>query len=152
MPVTNTEYWTNALVYSALGFIVGVIVGLGVRSRFKIKLLDRRARERLLGAILIFIALVSQAQSLWFQRHQRDVTSCQVRYNERFNSTLQERTDIANRDRKNINDMIAGVMALTPGDRERGRQILQTYLDNNKKLDTERRDSRYPRPASQTCK
>lgn len=149
----TTEYWTNALVYSALGFTAGIIVGLGIKTRFNIKILDQRMRERLLGAVLILIALASQAQGLWFQRHQRGVTSCQVQESEDFRQKLRDRGEIANRDRKNINDLISGVLTLKPGDRENGRRILQTYVDKNNQLDKERANNSLPTQSlTKVCK
>lgn len=144
-----TEYFVNAVVWSALGLTVGIIIGTGIRVRFIGRPLDRQGRDRLVGAALIAIALISTAQSLVFQRHQREVQDCQTRYNEEFQKNLKERSDIADRDRKNLTDTFAGI--LSSKDPAKSRKILEEYINTNKELTKERNASALPSKTSAVC-
>lgn len=145
-----TEYFVNAMVWSALGLTVGIIIGMGIRVKYIGKPLDRQGRDRLAGAILILIALISTAQSLVFQRHQSEVQDCQTRYNIAFQKSLKERAATTDRDRKNLTDTLAGILAST--DRAQSRSILEEYVKTNKKLTEEREASKLPTKTGASCR
>lgn len=144
-----TEYFVNAMVWSALGLTVGIMIGTGIRVKFIGRPLDAQGRDRLAAAVLIAIALISTAQSLVFQRHQGEIQDCQTRYNVAFQKNLQERAEIADRDRKNLTDTLAGI--LESNDPERSRKILEEYIATNKKLNAERNASAVPRKTGASC-
>jgi hypothetical protein len=144
-----TEYFVNATVWSALGFVAGIIVGTGIRIQFLGKALDARGRDRLLGAALISIALVSTIQSLAFQRQQRSITDCQSRYNEQYQAALQERAKNADRDRNNTNEMVRSV--LSAPDRTTSRSALEKYIQVNDRLAQQRQGLKLPTSTGADC-
>lgn len=130
--------------------MVGIIIGTGIRIRFLGKTLDARGRDRLVGAMLIAVALASTAQSLVFQRQQRGITDCQTRYNQRFQISLQERSKNADRDRANTNKMVKDVLSARPGTDE-GRKALEHYIQENERLQKERRGIPLPAETGANC-
>jgi hypothetical protein len=148
--MTGTEYFVNAMVWSALGLVVGFILGMGWRVKFKLKMLTERGRERMVGAFLIALALGSMAQSLVYQRHQSQITNCQTRYNEEFQKTLQERAATSERDRKNTFDMVQGVM--TAKDREQARAAIGNYIKINQEIEAKRSQQRFPQRTGRVCR
>lgn len=144
-----TEYFVNAIVWSALGLTVGIIIGTGIRIKFLSRPLDRTGRDRLAGAVLIAIALISTAQSLVFQRHQREVEQCQTRYNIAFQKGLQDRQEISDRDRQNLTTTLTKLLqAKEPED---SRKILEEYIETNKRLTQEREQTTLPEQTGASC-
>lgn len=145
-----TEYIVNAMVWSALGLVVGFILGMGYRVKFKLNRLSEIRRERLVGAALIALALASTAQSLVYQRHQSDVTNCQTRYNEEFQRTLRERAATADRDRLNTYYMVKGVME--GRDNVARRQAITNYIKVNEEIEQRRKRQQFPRNTGRVCR
>lgn len=140
----------HATVWSALGFTAGIMIGTGIAVRRGTRVLDPRSKDRLLGAALILIALISTAQSLVFQRHQADVTKCQARYNEAFQKSLVIRGNISEEDRRNTVNMISELLGSTKS--EQARAALERYVNTNAELERRRRNSPFPELASRNCK
>lgn len=145
-----TEYWVNSSVWSGIGLLIGYLVGSGVRVRIYHMRLSRGDMDRVIGAILILIAFISTAQSLVFQRHQRDVTNCQARINIQTQEIITARGRIADGDRANISRLIREVSSLKPGDQAAGRKVLTRYIAEDQRLGDERR--KLPFPNTRQCK
>lgn len=145
----TTEYVTNALVWSAIGLLFGLVLGMGIRIKFLYWKLEIRYRDRVVGSLLIMVALGSIANGLSFQREQRKISDCQTRYNVAFQRTIQERASIADRDRRNVNTMVSTV--LTARTAEESRKALELFVENNKKLDAERAGNKLPTKTGDTC-
>lgn len=145
-----TEYWVNSSVWSGIGLLFGYLVGSGVRLRIYHVRLSRTDMDRMIGAILILIAFISTAQSLVFQRHQRDVTTCQARINIKVQETIAARGKIADGDRANISRLIREVSSIKPGDRAAGRKALTRYIVEDRRLGDERR--KLPFPSTRQCR
>lgn len=144
-----TEYFVNAMVWSALGLVVGFMLGMGWRAKFKPNRLTERGRERLVGAALIALALGSTAQSLVYQRHQSNITRCQTRYNEEFQRTLQERAGTSERDRRNTYDMVNGVLvAKEPAE---ARKAIERYVAINREIEDKRKTQKFPERTGRVC-
>ena len=151
MTVTKvTEYFTTALIWSAIGLIVGFIAGVGVRVKWVEVIFRREDRERLFGLGLILIGLVAVAQNLYFQKHQRQITNCQTKYNVAFQTILTERANISDRDKDNLSYLINGIV--TAKSKEDSKKIFNKYVVVNKQLDEERKSYKYPTLPRKDCR
>lgn len=147
----SSEYVTNSLVWSAVGLMFGVVLGMGIRIKFLYWRLEEKNRDRVIGALLILTALGSVVQGLAFQREQRRITQCQVDYNTKFQQTLQERAEIADRDRNNVNVMVVAILQAKGGDAVR--TALEHYTKVNHELVQDRVNAEYPAETREdTCK
>ena len=146
----NPEYLTHSIVWSAVGLLVGYIIGAGKRVGFRYWELNDRYKDRAVGAFLILVALGSTIQSLSFQRNQREITVCQVSYNIRFQEVLRDRSAIGDQDRQNVNRMVTSV--LTSKSVEETRKALEDYVNKNNELERARTQNPYPQLTGASCK
>lgn len=148
--VTKTDYFETAIIWSSMGLIVGFILGVGFRIVWIDKFIKKEERERILGLFLIFIALAAVAQNFTFQRHQREVTNCQTKYNVAFQTILSERSKINDKDKDNLSYLINGLV--TAKSKKDSRDIFNNYVAVNKELDKERISYKYPALPQKDCK
>lgn len=148
--VTKIDYFETAIIWSAMGLIVGFILGVGVRIKWVDKVVKREDRERVLGLFLVFIALAAVAQNFYFQQHQRQITNCQTRYNVAFQTILKERSSIADRDKDNLSTFINSLG--TTKSQAESRKAFERYVTINNELDKERRSTKYPELPGKECK
>lgn len=145
-----TEYFTTAFIWSAMGLIVGFLAGVGMRVTWLNGVLRREERDRIIGLSLILVGLVAVAQNLVFQKHQRQITDCQTKYNVAFQTILKQRSSISDRDKDNLSFLMNAIG--TSKSKEDSRKAFEKYVATNNELDNERRHTKYPILPKEGCK
>lgn len=112
------EYVVNSLGWSALGFVLGWLVASlrgDVRQIKEVVVPDteqhphhntRIAPTRLFGVVVTVLAVLTVGQAVLTSHRIGEVAECQARYNDRFAEVTRLRTDLADDDRKALQDML----------------------------------------------
>lgn len=101
------------------------------------------------GVVLIILALVSAFQLSYFSYHNRQVSSCQSRYNIAMAETLQTRSHYADQDRESLVTFIHRVSEAKS--RTESRDALNDYLSTQERIDRERRSNPLPKLPPGKC-
>lgn len=152
-------YTISSILWAMGGLIVGFLLGRGgqtVRSvevasddvttpavhRFR----DSLTFDRIVGWVIIVMAILSVATVSYAVTRQQQAVICQADYNAAFSAALKERNDAAAADRQAIRDLLTGMV--TARDPVTSRALIDTYLRKLDEADNKRDDNPLPqRPA-----
>jgi DMSO reductase anchor subunit len=130
------DYLTVAAIWSTIGLIIGFIAGFLLKEGIKPGRMRREARDRIFGLVLVLAAMITLAQTTYYQRHQRTVTACQANYNTGFRVILTQRSAIADADRANLARLVKEVN--TARTRQASAAALRRFLHTNEELTRQR--------------
>lgn len=98
--------------------------------------------QRVVGIIIIVLALMTVGSTAYYSHEQREITRCQAQYNDRFAQQIEERNRIAESDRKNLTELVKAVV--NSKSREESHKALEKYLEIMEKNDEDRQDHPLP--------
>lgn len=103
--------------------------------------------DRIVGWVIIVMAVVSVITVSYTVSRQQDVVTCQADYNMAFVAALKERNEAAATDRQAQRELLTGMV--TARDAATSRLLIDTYLRALDQADNRRDES--PLPERPTC-
>lgn len=152
-----------SISWSLIGFVAGWLVGREMLfiSQIREVVVPKAERERtdhtlpkvtgnrLLGWIVIILALFTVAQGSYYAYDRNQITQCQAKFNADFAATVAKRAQWADEDKqaelKLWRDFLA---SKKPGE---NRLILQHYLDTTARTDKLRQENPLPKLEDRNC-
>lgn len=154
-------YAISSILWALGGLIVGFLLGRGGQAfpragglelpkqpapptvnRFRTVL----TFDRLVGWVIIVMAVVSVATVSYTVSRQQQLVTCQADYNSAFSAALKERTEAAAADRQAQRDLLTGMV--TARDPATSRALIDAYLHKLDEADNQRDDNPLPQ---RTC-
>lgn len=129
----NANYWLSALVWSAVGFTSGYafakVRGFPSPYAGRVGNMNKLTPNKVVGAILVVLALVTVGQSIWLNHEQRKFAACQEKVNKEIRQVArQERRDYFETWR----------LILNATNREASKKIFQEHLDRGDQREAQR--------------
>lgn len=156
-----TELLTS-VSWSLIGFLVGWLVGREMlfisqireaivpqdeRERTDHKVTPEK-RSRLLGFIVVLLALFSVAQGSFYAYESEKKSACQAQFNNDFARVATARSQWADDDKKALNKMLSDLLSAKPG---QGRTILEKYIEATERTDKLRAENPLPKLEDRDC-
>lgn len=107
-----------------------------------------QANSRLLGWVVVLLAVVSVLQGSYYTWQNQKVAQCQASYNADFAKVLRLRAQWADEDKKAESKLFSDFLGAKPGT---GRNILQEYLDVTNRTDKLRQETPLPKLEDRDC-
>lgn len=98
--------------------------------------------QRIVGIIIIVLALMTVGSTAYYNHEQREITRCQAQYNDQFAQQIKERNKISESDRENLTALVKAVV--NSKSREESHKALENYLKTMEKNDEERKEHPLP--------
>lgn len=148
--------------WSIIGFVVGWLVGREMLFLSQIReavvpeeeiertepKLPSAKGNRLLGIVVICMAMFTVAQGSYYAWDRNRQTDCQAQYNKDFAATLRKRAQWADEDKAAEIKLFTDLLAAKPGT---GAKILQDYLDTTARTDKLRAENPLPKLEDRNC-
>lgn len=148
-------YTISSILWALGGLVVGFLIGRGGQTnrsanvatettthRFR----DYLTFDRIIGWVIIVMAIVSVATVSYAVNRQQQAVTCQADYNTAFVAALKTRTEAAAADRQAQRDLLTGMV--TARDPVTSRKLIDQYLHKLDEADNQRDDNPLPqRPA-----
>lgn len=148
-------YTISSILWALGGLVVGFLIGRGGQTnrsanvatettthRFR----DYLTFDRIVGWVIIVMAIVSVATVSYTVTRQNQSVTCQADYNTAFVAALKTRTEAAAADRQAQRDLLTGMV--TARDPVTSRALIDAYLRKLDEADNQRDDNPLPqRPA-----
>lgn len=164
----SPEYVLNALAWSFGGFAVGYFVCATNRDLHSIKeaIVPEQHEpqrqpvrpyipNRLLGVILVVMAVVTTVAIALATQQRSEVSECQAEVNRDLITALSERSKIADEDRHALDALILAVVAnsdLSEKERQRqGREAINNYVKTIAESKAARARVDMPKPTDYEC-
>jgi hypothetical protein len=148
--------------WSLVGFTIGWLVGRemlfisqireAVVPEEEIERTEQRLpapnRNRLLGIVVIILALFTVTQGSYYAYETNKKSECQAQYNADFARVIGLRAKWSDEDKKAETKLWRDFLAAKPG---QSRKILQTYLDATERTDKLRAENPLPKLEDRNC-
>lgn len=132
--------WTN-LITSVMGLVIGFLLGV-LYSTWREKHEKGSDFPRIVGLIVLLLAVASAAQVVYFQESSNSAAACQYRVNRTLVDTLNVRSELAEDQDQQLSELVRSVLGSRSS--EQTRKSLQDYLDANEKLQKSRNSGPLP--------
>lgn len=145
-----TGYIVSNLLWSAVGFLVGVFVGRIGREAAKGDALTRRVGldvDRVITLIFVLLAAVTVVMGASTTIKQQHIVDCQARYNQQFRDGLEERGQASDTDREAMRRLVESITQAQS--REQVAEAMSRFLAASKNADQQRADN--PLPTNDDC-
>lgn len=151
-----------SISWSLIGFVAGWLVGREMLfiSQIREVVVPKAERERtdhqlpkvpgnrLLGWIVIILAVFTVAQGAYYAYDRNEITQCQARYNADFANVVAKRAQWADEDKQAELKLFRDLLSAKPGT---GGKILQQYLDATTRTDKLRQENPLPKLEDRNC-
>lgn len=131
------DYLVQSLAWSLCGFLVGWL--LGGLGRELIGAPMRVWSQRVIGLVVIVMAVITMITSVSVNLRLERVTQCQAQFNADYRQALAERVDAANQEREAQRILIVSITRGTDD-----QQALNGYLSALDAADANRRENPLP--------
>lgn len=149
-PDGSLEYVANSAAWSVVG-VVGTLTLQKLKERKPMTSATRSNKpswNTIIGFFIMAMSLISVVYVYGQTSKQSQFVACQGRVNAEFQRALQARQDIADQDRRTVDDLVIGVtQGQTPGERQ---AALVRYIRQRKVNDAERQRNPLPN-VTDTC-
>lgn len=157
-------YFVNSTAWSALGFIVGWFVasthrierGNAVPNSTFIAVHGHRmttqVATRIIGIIVLLLAIFTVAQNTSTARHLNEVTDCQARFNHEFAEVSTLRAQLADQDRKALQNMLLALYQQRDATARKRLRTFQQWVKTVERNERERRENPLPELPTGECR
>lgn len=150
--------------WSLIGFLLGWLVGREMlfisqireavvseeeRERTDHKVTPEK-RSRLLGFIVVLLALLSVLEGAYYTWDTEKKTACQAHYNADFTKVVGLRAQWADDDKRALNKMLSDILGAA-GQPGKGRDILIKYIQSTERTDKLRAENPLPKLEDRNC-
>lgn len=153
-----------SISWSLIGFVLGWLIGREMlfisqireavvpedeRERTDHSVADSpEKRSRLLGIIIVCLAVFSVVQGSYYAYETNKQSSCQAQFNKDFAAVLQKRAQWADEDKAAEIKLFKDLLSAKPGT---GASILQDYLATTDRTDKLRAENPLPKLEDRGC-
>jgi uncharacterized protein HemX len=150
-------YIVNSAAWSAAGFLIGTLFTRGAKEVHEIReaVVEDDSKQhrhapptnRLIGIVVVILAVITVANSAYFTWQQQQVSDCQADVNSQFIEALKSRSSTADDDRTALKELATTIV----NHPEQAGEALQDYVSTLKASDKERKRNPLPPLPEETC-
>jgi hypothetical protein len=153
-----------SVCWSLIGFLIGWLFGREMlfitqireavvpeeeRDLTEHKVADTpEKRSRLLGFIVVILAVFTVLQGSYFTYENKKQAQCQAQYNSDFAAVVRKRAQWADEDKQAELKLFRDLLGAKPGT---GAKILQDYLETTSRTDKLRQENPLPKLEDRDC-